>query len=676
MNTPQTPGPYPHVFSPLSIGSTKVRNRILVSGHTQLYGENGLISERHISYYRERARGGAALLILEQQAAHPAGRNYHAGCIAWDERVIPWYERLGEAVHAHDCRQFVQLFACGAQGSGTQYFDDWRPLWAASRIPSAISEEMPVAMEQADIDDLIDHFARSARNVQRAGLDGVEIHAAHSQLLGEFLSPAFNKRSDGYGGNPVDRCRLVLEVGEAIRAAVGTDFTVGLRLSFDEFLGPAGITPEQSEEQLACFADSGLFDFFDISGGGYHALHIAVAPMGTVPEGFLADSAAAARSIVGARARVFVVGRFLDLARAEAVLAAGSADMIAMTRAHMADPEIVAKSARGAEHEVTRCINANVCVTRLIENREVSCFQNPAMGREDRWGHGTLIQVSAEKRKDIAVIGAGPAGLRFAGTAAARGHHVTLYEGSSEPGGRLNLIKALPTRAAWQGALDNLLRPLSRARVEILTSSPINLENLPDAEVIVLASGARWLTHGYSPYRPERDAIPGATSSRVMDIGVAIERAVGAPNSLGRSVLIVDETGDYLPLGLAELLAGRGATVEILTPRPFVGADTQRTLDLPHVMPRLKKLGVRTTAGHFVEQISSAGVEIYDIWGGPRDIREGVDSIVIAMTQAPRDELYEPAGERGVRMHRVGDVIAPRRIEAVIYEAEQLAREL
>ncbi len=151
---------YPSILQPLTIGKVTVRHRIMVTGHTQLYGRDELLSDRHIDYYAERARGGAALLVLEQQAAHPAGRNYHAGCRAWDPAVVPWYEKLGEAVHAHDCRQFVQLFCAGAQGRGTQYFHDWRPLWAASRIPSAITEEMPVAMTATDIAELADSAFR------------------------------------------------------------------------------------------------------------------------------------------------------------------------------------------------------------------------------------------------------------------------------------------------------------------------------------------------------------------------------------------------------------------------------------------------------------------------------------------------------------------------------------
>jgi 2,4-dienoyl-CoA reductase-like NADH-dependent reductase (Old Yellow Enzyme family) len=664
---------YSHLLQPLSIGPTTVRHRIMVTGHTQLYGRDETLSERHVAYYKERAKGGAALLILEQQAAHPAGRNYTVGCSAWDEKVIPWFERLGEAVHAYDCKQFVQLFCAGAQGSGTQYMDDWRPLWAASRIPSAISEEMPVAMDAADIKELAQYFARSARNVQRAGLDGIEIHAAHSQLLGEFLSPAFNKRSDAYGGSLENRCRIVLEIGDAVRTAVGPNLCVGLRLSFDEFLGPTGITPEQSEEQIEIFSRSGLFDFFDISAGGYHALHVAVAPMGTVAEGFLADSAARAKAVAGDRAKIFVVGRFLDLDKAEAVLAAGSADMVAMTRAHMADPFIVGKSLQGREHEVTRCIGANVCVSRLIGNREVTCFQNPAMGREAQWGDGTLASVSGNQVRDISVIGAGPAGLRFALTAARRGHRVHIFEAANQPGGRLAELAMLPTRAAWHEAIRNLTGPLAKLGVGITCNKEIIDPNIP-GDVIVYATGSSWDKSGYSPYRPERDSIPGAEADLVVDMGSAIRRAIADPQSLGKSVLIVDETGEYHALGLAELLSAAGVRVEILSPRPFVGAETQRTLDLPHVMPRLKAAGVVITAQHFIEHIDDRAALVYDIWGGDPMLRTNLDTIVFAMTKSPKDTLLERLQVSSQTVVKIGDVVAPRAIEAIFYEAEKAAR--
>jgi 2,4-dienoyl-CoA reductase-like NADH-dependent reductase (Old Yellow Enzyme family) len=663
---------YSHVQRCLQIGNLKIKNRIMMTGHTQLYGKNGTLSERHINYYRERAKGGAGLLILEQQAVHPAGRNYAAGCIAWDKRCIPWYKKLGEAVHEFDCKQLVQLFACGAQGDGTQYMDDWRPLWAASRIPSAVTEEMPIAMQSEHIDELISHFVQSATNVAESGLDGIEIHAAHSQLLGEFLSPAFNKRIDKYGGTIENRCRLIIEIGEAIREKLGPDFIMGLRLSFDEYLGDAGITPTQTEKQLEIFKSHNLFDFYDLSAGGYHTLHVAVAPMGTMKEGFLAESAKKARKIVGDNIPLFIVGRFLTLGRAEEMLATGDADMVAMTRAHMADAHLVNKSLENKEKEVTQCIGANICISRLVNNREVTCFQNPEMGREEYWGKGSLSLTNSPK--EISVVGGGPAGLRFAGTAAMRGHKVTVFESSTDLGGRLNLLKKLPTRAAWQKAIDNLATRAINAGSKINTSTEMN-EIKITGDIAVFATGSLWATTGYSPYRPERDKIPGCHLPIVTDIKTAIEAVLASPDSLGRNVIILDETGEYLPLGLAELLADNDIAVEIISPRPFIGADTQRTLDMPYVMPRLKSLNVRLSALHFIEEIFEDSISVYDIWGGEPTYRTNVSAVVMAMTQNPNDDLYFKAKEK-ICAYKLGDVIAPRRIEAIIYEAEKLGRDI
>jgi len=667
-----------HVWTPLTIGTTTVKHRIMVTGHTQLYGKDELISDRHIAYYRERAKGGAALLTLEQQAVHQAGMNYHAGCIAWDPRVIPQYEKLANAVHEFGCKQFVQLFASGAQGKGTMYIDRWRPLWAASRIPSAIYNETPLAMEQVHIDQMVAHFGLSARNAKLAGMDGVEVHAAHSQLIGEFLSPAFNKRTDRYGGSVRNRCQIVLEIGKEIRRQVGNDYTVGVRLSFDEFLGDCGITPEQTKEQLEILAASGYFDFFNISGGGYHALHVAVAPMGSVEEGFMASFGKRAKAVVGDRAKVFIVGRILDVRKADQLLAEGAADMVAMTRAHMADPFIVNKSREGREDEVTRCVGANVCVSRLIDNVDVTCVLNPTMGREQYWGDGTLEAVSPEERRKVLIVGGGPAGLKCAAIAAKRGHTVTLYEQSHELGGHLNLLKRLPTRQGWQGAIDNLTRPLAKAGIEVRLGTTVTttmlLQEKPD--VIVCATGSSYDRTGYSPYRPERDSIPGVEHQHVVDVANATRRALTDPRSLGTRVLIIDETDSYLALGLSEVLAKAGVQVEVVTPHLFVGEDTLKTLEMPHLFPRLKAAGVRLTAQQFVEKIEGRSVEIYDIWGGERRTLE-VDTVVIAMMRSPNNALFQELRHSFKKeLYRIGDAVAPRKLEAVIYEGEKMGREL
>ncbi len=667
-----------HVWTPLTIGTTTVKHRIMVTGHTQLYGKDEMISDRHIAYYRERAKGGAALLTLEQQAVHPSGMNYHAGCGAWDPQVIPQYAKLAEAVHEFGCKQFVQLFACGAQGKGTMYIDHWRPLWAASRIPSALYNETPLAMEQVHIDQIVMHFGLSARNAKAAGLDGVEIHAAHSQLVGEFLSPAFNKRTDRYGGSVGNRCQIVTEIGKEVRRHVGSDYTVGVRLSFDEFLGDCGITPEQTEEQLEILAASRLFDFFNISGGGYHALHVAVAPMGSVAEGFMSSFGKRAKAVVGNRAKVFIVGRILDVRMADQILADGAADMVAMTRAHMADPFIVTKSREGREDEVTRCIGANVCVSRLIDNVDVTCVLNPSMGRERQWGEGTLQMVAPKERRKIVIIGGGPAGLKCAAIAAKRGHVVVLHEQLQELGGHLNLLKRLPTRQGWQGAIDNLTRPLTKVGVEVRLGMTVTTALLTQEkpDVIVCATGSSYDRTGYSPYRPERDTIPGVDQKHVVDVVSATHRALVDPQSLGKRVLILDETDTYLALGLAEVLAKAGVYVEVVTPHLFVGEDTLKTLEMPHLFPRLKAAGVTLTAQQFVEKIDTNHVEIYDIWGGARRTVE-VNTVVLAMIRSPNAALFQEIRQSCKKeLYRIGDAVAPRKLEAVIYDGEKLGREL
>ena len=243
------------------------------------------------------------LQITAGHAAHRLSKGtFTIGSVAWDERAIPRFAELAEAVHAHDSRIFVQLFAPGARDRGTDHIDHFHELWSPSAIPSAGDGEIPVAMDQDQIDEVVSAFAASAANVKAGGLDGVEIHAAYSSsLVGYFLNPAYNRRGDGYGGSPAQRCRFPIEVGGAIRERVGDDFTIGIRVSFEEFTGDAGITQAQAEIQLDTMAGAGIFDFFDISGGSYATLHFGVASM-TVEDGYMIPFGRRAKEIVGDRA--------------------------------------------------------------------------------------------------------------------------------------------------------------------------------------------------------------------------------------------------------------------------------------------------------------------------------------------------------------------------------------
>ena len=668
-----------HIWTPLTIGSTPVKHRIMMTAETLDYAHDHILSDRHIAFYRERAMGGAALIITEQQGAHPVSKgSFFFGCTAWDKCVIPQYAKLAETVHAYGAKQFVQLFTPGVHDKGTMIVDEWHPLWAASRVPSVVHRETPMVMEQQHIDDLVQGFGESALNVKVARLDGVEIHGAHSYGVGQFLSAAYNKRTDRYGGSVRKRCQLAIEIGQEIRKRVGRDFTVGLRLSFDEFMGEGGITPEQSEEQLEVLAATGLFDFFNISGGGYHTLHWAVAPMG-IKHGHMVPFGKRAKEIVGDRAKVFIVGRIIDLSMAEQIIEEGAADMVGMTRAQMADPFLVAKARVGREREIIKCVGANECVARLFENREVICMMNPVSGRERQWGQGTLNLVSTEAAKKVVVVGGGPSGMKLAAVAAKRGHRVILLEKERELGGHLNVLKQLPTRAEWHTAIDNLTREMENAGVEVrlgvhATKAALAQEN-PDT--VVCATGSTYSTTGLSAYRSEREAIPGHQQENVIDVKTAVTRALRDPASLGKRVMIVDETAAYLPLGLAEVLATQGrAEVEVITPHLFVGEDLLRTGDLAHLFPRLAAAGVKLTAQHFIEEIEGNTVEVYGIWGDQRRTVTNVDTIVIAMMRTPNDALFNEIRDSFPEVHRIGDALAPRKPAAVIYEGEKLGREI
>lgn len=657
------------LWSPLEIGPMKVKHRVMISGHALLYGANGLLSQRHVDYYRERAAGGAALIVTEQQAAHPSGANYLQGCRGYDPRAVPWYRKAADAVHAHGAKLVVQLFCGGAQGSGTLYIDEWRPLWAPSPIASTQFHEQPAEMTREDIHAVIQGFATSARHGAEAGCDGVEIHAAHSQLLGAFLSPAFNHRSDDYGGSSSQRCRMVLEVGEQVRAAVGSGLAVGLRLSVEERLANgAGITEEEFQRQLETLDASGLFDFYDLSAGGYYAKHVSVTPMTSdLPAGFLAPAAARARAALRGGAKIFVVGRILDIPTASRIVDSGAADMVAMTRAQIADPQFVRKALENRAHDIVRCVGANVCIRRLGENNHVACVMNPAAGREAALGEGSLQR--ARNRKRIAVIGGGPAGLRLAGVAAARGLDVTVFEAQPRPGGRLRSLASLPARQRWAHAIENLLRPMEVHGAKLRLGEKPSSQSLHGLDLAIIATGARFDVTGYSAYRPERRGIPGAAAPHVLGIDAAIERD---PASLGRSVLIVDDGFEELTAGLAERLATEGgAKVGIISPRPWWGEALYRTYDIAHVMPRLRAAGVQIEAQVFVEAIERGAATLYDVWNPKSRRVVEADTVVLALARSP-----VTVEDFGFPARRIGDCLAPRSVEAVIYEGEEVARGL
>ena len=672
------------IWRPLRIGATTVRHRIMVAPHGQAYGENHQPSDRMIAYFAERARGGAALVGVEATSAsrhlsgaQPGGATSGWRLTAWEQRTIPAYARLAEAVHEHNCRIFVQLSTGGVNDVGRAWIDNWHPVRGPSRVPSPIMNETPVALTPADIAELTGDYGQSAANLHEAGIDGVEIHAAHGYLGMQFISPAFNKRTDAYGGSVANRCRFAIEAAEAIRARVGDAMTVGLRLSFDEFIGDAGVTPELAEEALDVLVGTALFDYFSISCGSWYSLHRTVPPMGSAPEAFLARYAQRAKQVVGDRAKIFLAGRILDLPTAERLIADGAADMVAMVRAHLADPFLVAKTREGREREIVRCAGTNECMAAPAKGRQVTCVVNPAAGRERDWGEGTLHPAAEPKR--ITVVGAGPAGMRAAGTAAKRGHRVTLIERAARPGGHLDLLRRLPTRGNWQMVIDDLATVLELNGVEIRLGRTATAETLAaeSPEAVVCATGSTWDRTGFSAARPDREAMPGADGDHVHDVAAATWAALDDPEALGAKVLILDDTGTYLPLGLAEVLGEGGVEVEVLSRFPVIGDQLAGTQDLPWLLPRLAKLDVRLSPNHFIESIDGHRVDVYETLTRRHRQLDDIDTVVLSMLRSPDDALFRDLRSAAtIPTHCIGDAVAPRSVAEAIYEGEKLARAL
>ena len=683
--TPKSPTPagpadgLTHLLQPLDIGATRVKNRLMMTAQTTLFGKDHLLGDRHVEYYRERAKGGAGLFICEQQGAHRMSKgSFFEGCSAWDPASIPQFAKLAQAVHEHGARQFVQLYGTGVHDKGTTIFDEWHPLWGVSKTVSVVHHEVPMVMEAHHIREVAEAFGQSALNVKCAGVDGVEVHGAHSYLVGQFLSRAYNKRDDVYGGSVANRARFALEVGEAIRARAGADFTLGIRLSYDEFLGDAGIVPEETDETLDLLAASGLFDFFSITAGGYHTLHRVVAPTGS-PKGEFLAFARRAKGVVGDKAKIFAVGRITDLAMAERALADGAADMIAMTRAQMAEPHLLKKTLEGRAGEVVHCVGANECINRAFYQRPVTCVMNPAVGREHRWRRDNLVMAGADARK-IVVVGAGPGGLRCADLLGRRGHRVVLLEKEDDIGGHLTAWQRIPSWKEWGRAIESLRAGIVAAGVDLRlgveADRAVIAAEAPDA--VVVATGASWDKDGASPYRPDREHMPGAGQDNVLDFATALGQALDDVESLGRNVVIVDETGGYPPLALAHMLASAPspARVRVVTPCDAVGGDLIGRGELFHIMPKLTEVGVAVSAQTVVDRIDGSTVALHSLWGGPPVHEQDVDTLVLAIVRSPRTALYDAIRDGFPQVVRLGDCLAPRSLVQVMYEAEEIGREL
>ena len=368
---------FQYLFTPLQIGNVTVENRIVVMPHTTLLSTDHLIGDRHVAYYEERAKGGAGLIVVETLIVHPTSQPLMNEAFAYDEREVPRYRQLTAAVHAHGTKIFAQI----AHG-GRQLIDgsiSGLPLWGVSPVALSVASEVPHEMDEEEIAELIEAYARCATYVRDGGFDGVELHASHGYLIQQFFSPLSNTRTDRWGGALDNRMRFAFEVMSAVRRAVGKDFVLGMRLSADEFV-PGGLTTDDTQEIARHLVATGQLDYLSVSAGMGQTPFLITCDM-NFPPASQAYLAGLIREVSG-DVPVFASQRVNDPILAEQILAEGQADMVGMTRALLCDPELPRKARAGLLDDIRACIACNQnCIGRIMQSKSIGCIQNAAVGR-------------------------------------------------------------------------------------------------------------------------------------------------------------------------------------------------------------------------------------------------------------------------------------------------------
>jgi 2,4-dienoyl-CoA reductase-like NADH-dependent reductase (Old Yellow Enzyme family)/thioredoxin reductase len=674
------------LLQPFRLKHLTLRNRIMSTAHEPAYAEDGLPKDRYRLYHVEKAKGGIALTMTAGSAvvapdSPPAFGNLHA----YRDEIVPWLRRLADDCHEHGAAVMIQITHLGRRTSWNQA--DWLPVLAPSPIREPAHRSFPKEAEDWDIARIVEAYGAAAARMQAAGLDGIEIEA-YGHLLDGFWSPATNRREDEYGGSLDNRLRFTFEVLDAVRAAVETDFIVGIRMVADEDW-QAGLSREEGVEIAKRLAASGQIDFLNIIRGHIEtdAALAKVIPIQGTPAAPHLDFAGEVRSAT--KFPVFHAARINDVATARHAIAAGKLDMVGMTRAHLADPHIARKVTEGREGDIRPCVGATYCLDRIYEGRDALCIHNPATGREATMPH--VIGRSAGPHRKVVVVGAGPAGLEAARVCAARGHEVLLFEAADQPGGQIRLAARSRRRAELIGIAEWRVAQCEKHGVAMHCNRLVEAADVlaEEPQVVIVATGGL----------PNTGIV-----ERGQELAVSSWDIMAGDVRPGEEVLLYDDNGAHPGLQAAEALADAGARVEIVTPERFFAPEIG---GLNHVAYArcFQEHGVRITINTRLLAVRREGNRLAAVLGSDyteRTQERLVDQVVVEHGTLPLDELYfalKPGSRnRGevdyqallarrpqdlmrnpdgrYQLFRVGDAVASRNIHAAIYDSLRLCNSL
>ncbi|MBZ9557745.1 MULTISPECIES: dimethylglycine demethylation protein DgcA [Modicisalibacter] len=688
------------LFKPIEIGNLTIRNRVVSTAHAEVHAtDGGMTTDRYVKYYEEKAKGGCGLCICggSSPVSIDSPQAWWSSVNVSTDRIIPHFQNLADAVHKHGGKIMIQITHMGRRSRWDGF--DWPTLLSPSGIREPVHRSTCKTIEEEEIWRVIDDFAQGARRVKEGGLDGIELSAVHQHLIDQFWSPRVNKREDQWGGSFENRMRFGMEVIKAVRAEVGDDFVVGLRICGDEF-HPDGLTHDDMKQIAAYYDATGMIDFFGVVGSGcdtHNTLANVIPNMSYPPEPFL-HLAAGIKDVVSVP--VIHAQNIKDPNQASRILEGGYVDLVGMTRAHIADPHLIAKIKMGQTDQIRQCVGANYCIDRQYQGLDVLCIQNAATSREYLGLPHEIAPSDGPKRK-VVVVGGGPGGMEAARVAAERGHDVTLFEASEQIGGQITLAAKAPQRDQIAGITRWYQLELARLKVDLRVGTRADEATIADLrpDIVVLATGGQ----------PFLSQVPewGYSEDRGQSLVVSTWDILGGAVEPGKNVLIYDTICEFAGVSAADYLADKGAKVEIVTDDIKPGAAVGGTTFPTYYRSLYEKEVIMTSdlALHKVYREGDALVAVLENeYTGAQEERV-VDQVVVENGVRPDEALYYALKERsrnkgqvdiealyaiqpqpalatldddpdaGFVLFRLGDCTAPRNTHAAIYDALRICKD-